>query len=123
MHVRDALTFAARLFRSGYRSDEAEALITLAREYYRLQGKLSATREDRSKWRAVAVHFAGRVLALERQLCHLYPDCQSPQARHPYRPTIKDQQQGGASGASRRRCQGQLNSCYSRIGNLSKSTG
>ncbi len=55
MHVRDALTFAARLFRSGHRSDEAEALITLAREYYRLQGKLSATREDRSKWRAIAV--------------------------------------------------------------------
>lgn len=57
--VREALTFAARLFRSGYRSDEAEALITLAREYYRLQGKLAALRDDRSKWRAIAVMLMG----------------------------------------------------------------
>ena len=31
MRVRDALTFAARLFRSGHRSDEAAALFALAR--------------------------------------------------------------------------------------------
>lgn len=66
MHVREALTFAARLFRSGHRSEEAEALITLAREYYRLQGKLAATREDRAAWRRLACMALGLVRTLIR---------------------------------------------------------
>lgn len=86
MRVRDALTYAARLFRSGFRSDEGAALITLARDRYRLLQKLAAVRADRNQWRAVAVHFAGRALALERHLSRFHPACESPQARHPYRP-------------------------------------
>jgi len=51
MRVRDALTYAARLFRSGYRSDEAAALFALAREHYRLLAKIARIREDRNAWR------------------------------------------------------------------------
>jgi hypothetical protein len=51
MRVRDALTFAARLFRSGYRSDEAAALFALAREHYRLLAKIARIRDDRNAWR------------------------------------------------------------------------
>jgi len=43
-------------------------------------------RADRTEWREVAVHFAGRALALERHLMRFFPACESPQARHPYRP-------------------------------------
>lgn len=66
MHVREALTFAARLFRSGHRSDEAEALITLAREHYRLQAMLAATREDRAAWRRLACMSMGLARTLIR---------------------------------------------------------
>lgn len=55
MHVRDALTYAARLFRSGYRSDEAVALFALARDRYRLLHKLAAVRADRNAWREQAI--------------------------------------------------------------------
>lgn len=55
MHVRDALTYAARLFRSGYRSDEAAALFALARDRYRLLQKLAAARADRNAWREQAI--------------------------------------------------------------------
>jgi hypothetical protein len=51
MRVRDALTFAARLFRSGYRSAEAAALFALAREHYRLLAKIARIRDDRNAWR------------------------------------------------------------------------
>lgn len=51
-----------------------------------LREKIDALRTDRNEWRAVAVHFAGRALAIERQLCRFFPACESPQARHPYRP-------------------------------------
>lgn len=55
MRVRDALTYAARLFRSGFRSDESAALITLARDRYRLLQKLAAVRADRNAWREQAI--------------------------------------------------------------------
>lgn len=55
MRVRDALTFAARLFRSGYRSDEAAALFALAREHYRLLAKIARIRDDRNAWREQAI--------------------------------------------------------------------
>lgn len=55
MRVRDALTYAARLFRSGFRSDEGAALITLARDRYRLLQKLAAVRADRNAWREQAI--------------------------------------------------------------------
>lgn len=88
MRVRDALTYAARLFKSGHRSDEAAALFALAREHYRLLAKIASVREGRADCHEVAVYFAGRALALERQLCRLFPACESPQARHPYRPRL-----------------------------------
>lgn len=55
MRVRDALTFAARLFRSGHRSDEAAALFALAREHYRLLAKIARIREDRAAWRGQSI--------------------------------------------------------------------
>lgn len=60
MRVRDALTFAARLFRSGHRSDEAAALITLARAHYELLWKLASVRADRNAWRKQAIENRSR---------------------------------------------------------------
>lgn len=51
-----------------------------------LRDKIAALRTDRDEWRSVAVHFAGWALALERHLSRFHPACESPQARHPYRP-------------------------------------
>ncbi len=67
MRVRDALTFAARLFRSGYRSAEAAALFALAREHYRLLAKIARIRDDRNAWRRQSV---------DRQRCNC-ASCQS----------------------------------------------
>ena len=58
-------------------------------ECEQLRDKIAALREDRSEWRAVAVYFAGRALSLERHLSRLFPACESPQARHPYRPMAR----------------------------------
>jgi hypothetical protein len=70
MRVRDALTFAARLFRSGYRSAEAAALFALAREHYRLLAKIARIRDDRNAWRRQSV---------DRQRCN----CASGQSDGP----------------------------------------
>jgi len=51
-----------------------------------LTSEVMRLREDRNEWRSVAVHFAGWALALERYLSRFHPACESPQARHPYRP-------------------------------------
>lgn len=59
MRVRDALTYAARLFRSGHRSDEAAALFALAREHYRLLGELNDVRADRAAWRELTIRLTG----------------------------------------------------------------
>lgn len=76
MHVRDALTFAARLFRSGHRSDEAEALITLTREHYRLLDEIERHREQTRAWRWIAVDLFG----LARTLRDILTDRQKPPA-------------------------------------------
>ncbi|MBU0601148.1 MAG: hypothetical protein KKD25_01955 [Gammaproteobacteria bacterium] len=61
----------------------------LCTECVRLREKVDALRTDRNEWRAVAVHFAGRALDLERHLSRLFPACESEQARHPYQPRAR----------------------------------
>lgn len=62
--VRESLTFAARLFKSGHRSDEAAALITLTREHYRLLGEIERHREQTRGWRRLCINLFGLVRTL-----------------------------------------------------------